>query len=156
MTAGRPTEFSQETANKICESIATSPDGIRKICEEAGIAVSTWQRWLAERKELQEQYAHAKEAQADGIFGEIIEIADTVLEGVKTKTTGEGEDAKIETTTGDMVERAKLKVDARKWVVARLAPKKYGDFARNEISGPDGGPVELKTIAGLLSGAHEN
>ena len=32
----------------------------------------------------------------------------------------------------DAINRAKLRVDARKWVAARLAPKKYGDRLQTE------------------------
>lgn len=147
----RPSEFTQERADSICEAIATTTDGIRAICKKNDVSVSTWQRWLDERKELQEQYARAKEMQADGIFGEILQIADECREGVKVKTTGEGEYAKVETQTGDMVERSKLQVDARKWVVARLAPKKYGDKIETTLAGS----VEIRGIADLLTMAHD-
>lgn len=32
-----------------------------------------------------------------------------------------------EVTTGDSVERSKLRVDTRKWYLSKLAPKRYGD-----------------------------
>ncbi len=33
----------------------------------------------------------------------------------------------METTTADMVERARLQVDTRKWYLSKLAPKRYGE-----------------------------
>jgi hypothetical protein len=67
-------------------------------------------RWLAdeERQTFREQYARAREEQAECLADEIVGIAD-----------GDNEDADPQ--------RDKLRVDARKWVAAKLKPKKYGD-----------------------------
>ena len=39
------------------------------------------------------------------------------------------------------VQRNKLRVDARKWVLSKLAPKKYGD--KLELSGDKNAPLAL-------------
>ena len=95
-------------------------------------------RWLAANEAFRDQYARARETQADSLFDEIITIADTPVEGVKTKTTSDG---KTETTTGDMIEHRRLQVDARKWMAGKLQPKKYGEKISQEISGVDGAPL---------------
>ncbi len=106
---GRPTTYSQETADKICELIARGMS-LRAICASADMpAGGTVHRWLAEHQDFQEQYARAREEQADGFADEIIDIADSVA-----PETGE-------------VAKAKLQIDARKWKASKLAPKKYGE-----------------------------
>ena len=77
-------------------------------------ARTTIHRWLADetKREFRDQYAHACEERAEGIFEEIIEIADTPVLAEKVVTKSDG---KQEITTGDAVERSKLMVDARKW-----------------------------------------
>jgi hypothetical protein len=40
------------------------------------------------------------------------------------------------------VARSRLRIDARKWLASKLAPKKYGDKIDATLSGPDGGPVQ--------------
>ncbi|WP_304679162.1 hypothetical protein [Neisseria polysaccharea] len=106
---GRPTTYNQETADKICELIARGMS-LRAICASADMpAGGTVHRWLAEHQDFQEQYARAREEQADGFADEIIDIADSVA-----PETGE-------------VAKAKLQIDARKWKAAKLAPKKYGE-----------------------------
>lgn len=83
---------------------------LRAICTSADMpAGGTVHRWLAEHQDFQEQYARAREEQADGFADEIIDIADSVA-----PETGE-------------VAKAKLQIDARKWKAAKLAPKKYGE-----------------------------
>ena len=56
-----------------------------------------------------------------------MDIADTPIEGEKTKTIDGPDGKKTEVTTGDMIDHRKLQVDARKWALARMNPKKYGD-----------------------------
>ena len=62
-------------------------------------------------------------SRADVLFEEIVTIADTPVEGTKIKETPKG--TVIE--TGDMTDHRRLQIDARKWVVAKMQPKKYGD-----------------------------
>jgi hypothetical protein len=52
------------------------------------------------------------------VFQEIIEIADAA--------------------TPETVNVARLRVDSRKFTVARLAPKKYGDHIRHDVKGAGG------------------
>jgi len=48
------------------------------------------------------------------------------------------------TVTVDMVERARLQVDTRKWLLSKLRPEKYGDRSTVEMSAPGGGPLNIK------------
>jgi hypothetical protein len=74
-------------------------------------------------KEAESRYARAKSAQLEAIADEIVQLADESREGSKTRETKDG--TFIE--TGDMVERTRLQIDTRKWLLSKLAPKKYGD-----------------------------
>jgi hypothetical protein len=38
------------------------------------------------------------------------------------------------------------RVDARKWFASKVAPKKYGDRAATELSGPNGEPLAPPVI----------
>lgn len=98
-------------------------------------------RYLSSNDEFRDNYARAREDQAHKLAEEILHIADTPMIGVKTKTDKDGN---VETTEGDMIEHRRLQVDARKWYAGKVAPKKYGDFQRTEVSGADGGPVVIQ------------
>lgn len=87
-------------------------------------------------------YARARDDQADTLADQIIDIADTPLQGVKTKTDANGK--VIETTEGDMIEHRRLQVDARKWIAAKLKPRRYGERLNTEHTGLDGGPIIIK------------
>jgi hypothetical protein len=135
----RPSAFSQELADEICERLANG-ESLRAILRDDHMpASSSVFRWLADdaRLEFREQYARAREAQADTIADEILTIADTPLLAtitidkqiaVAVGNNGGSELQDVtETRTSDAVDRSKLMVDARKWFASKLAPKKYGD-----------------------------
>ena len=122
--AGRPTKYSQEIADRICEIIATSNKSMRNICIELNIAPQTFLNWLNNNPEFLAQYTRAKEQQADFLADEILEIADDSLNDTKV-IYKDGKPIEIENT--EWVNRSKLRVEARKWIAAKLKPKKYGE-----------------------------
>ena len=91
---------------QVLEAIATG-SSLRAICDRIGVGPSAFLKWIDtdETGALREQYAHARELQAEHYADEIIRIADTT------------EDAQL----------GRLQVDARKWIASKLLPKKYGD-----------------------------
>ncbi len=120
---GRPSDYMPEVADDICTLLADG-ESLRDVCRHPGMPnKATVFRWLAENEVFRDQYAKATDVRADVIFDEIIDIADS--------------------TEADAAEVAKsrLKIDARKWVLSRMAPKKYGERITQEVTGKDGGPV---------------
>jgi hypothetical protein len=121
---GRPTTFTQAKADAICERLANGMS-LRAICRNKAMPnKSTVFKWLGQNSEFSDQYARAREAQADLLVDEMIELADTPKIGKKTKKTSDG---KVEETTFDMTEHRRLQIETRKWVAAKMRPKKYGD-----------------------------
>jgi hypothetical protein len=140
---GRPSKFTQELADKICDKVATSSSGLRKICEENEIDYSTVKRWLIDNTDFCAQYARAKEEQAEHLADEIIAIADDGSNDTKIIKDKQGNDIEVEDT--EWTSRSKLKVEARKWIASKLKPKKYGDKVQTELSGE----VGIKQITGM-------
>lgn len=112
---------------------------VRRACAALGIGRTKLYERLAAEDDFANQYARAMELRAEHYMDEIIEIADDSSQD--TTTIGE-EDAGIETTNHEVIQRAKLRVDTRKWLMGKLSPKKYGDKVQNEHTGKDGGPIE--------------
>jgi hypothetical protein len=81
-------------------------------------------RWLAKFPEFRDQYARAREVQADALLDECLEIADDASGDFVTRQTDNGP---VQAVDYEHIARSKLRVDTRKWAVARLAPKKYGE-----------------------------
>lgn len=130
---GRASEFSQDTADAICERLALG-QSLRAICaDEAMPAMSTVFKWLGDFPAFSEQYARAREEQAETLADEIVAIADETE--VSTKQDGESVTLALDATA---IARNRLRVDARKWVASKLKPKKYGDKQAVEHSGSVG------------------
>jgi|SRR5579863_426224 len=137
---GRPSSFTQEIADEICERLARG-ESLTTICMDEELpGFRTVFTWLAEKAEFQQQYARAREIQAEAEFEKMLEIADTPQLGQKTKTTDKG----LEITTGDMTEHRRLQVDTRKWILARMFPKKYGDATTLKHADPDGNALKVQ------------
>tara|TARA_R110002020_G_scaffold147160_5_gene322293 strand:- start:1325 stop:1792 length:468 start_codon:yes stop_codon:yes gene_type:complete len=68
-----------------------------------------------------DNYTRAREVRSDRIFEEILEIADD--SSGDTIITGEGK----EVFSGEFAARSRIKIDARKWMLGKMQPKKYGD-----------------------------
>lgn len=117
----------------ICADIATHGNARRAI-REKGASMTAFYAILARDEEAAKRYARAKSLGLDALADEILELSDESRIGIKTKQTAAG----LLEETGDMVERSKLQVDARKWLLAKLAPTKYGDALNLKHSGQVG------------------
>lgn len=105
---GRRSTYTQEIADAICLRLMEG-ESLRQICASDGMPyMSAVFRWLQANQKFQEQYAHAREAQAEAMADDIRDIADGVH-------------------GSDDVQRDRLRVEARKWLASKLLPKKYGD-----------------------------
>jgi len=109
---GRPTKFTQELADLICERLANG-ETLRSICRDLGFAHSTVIEWTMNNKSFSDQYTRARLKQADA-------YADMILDEAFNS---------IDPQIG------RLRVDALKWVASKLAPKRYGDKVEVEQTG---------------------
>lgn len=137
MPAGRPTDYSLELADKICERLA-SGESMRAISRDDSMpAMSTLFKWLREHSQFSEQYAIAKDECADNLVEEMLDIADNQVEqpllvdGVPMQIDGKP----VLVKDAVSVNHARLRVDTRKWYASKLKPKKYGERMHTEHSG---------------------
>lgn len=111
----------EKTFNEILIQISRDCLSLRKVLSQKDMPSSkTFYEWLDEDEEKVKQYARACEDRHDFLFDEILEIAD---ENEADVYIDNGE-AKID---GNTVQRSRLKIDARKWALSKMNPKKYGD-----------------------------
>jgi hypothetical protein len=142
---GRPSLFATELGDEICNRIADG-ESLRAICAEVEMPdKATVFRWLSAEgnKDFRNQYIRAREAQADSLVDDILLIADDARNDWMKRN---GENATGYQENGEALRRSALRIDARKWLAGKMAPKKYGDKTVNEHHGPDGGPVTLEAL----------
>lgn len=128
-----------EKEKKITEVLAGMRNGLslRQSSENANVKAQTFLSWVDQDKDLSEQYARARSDMIDKIADDIIKIADEEM-----IPTGEG---KVDNA---MVQKQRLRVDTRKWLLSKLAPKKYGD--KLELSGDDKSPLTIQRIERVI------
>lgn len=133
---GRPTIYSPELAEKICEMLASGISMRTVSKDESMPAMATMFRWIREKPEFKEQYERAKEESTDALAEDLIDIADDGTNDWMEKHGKDGEQIGW-TLNGEHVQRSRLRVDARKWLMAKMKPKKYGEKIDMTTNGKD-------------------
>lgn len=124
---GRPTTYTPELAKEICNSIASSSKGTKKLCKENSHwpCQDTLFTWLKTNPEFSEQYAQAKRCQIEVFIDEILEIADDSSQDEMMSEQGGI------ICNSEFIARSRLRIDTRKWLASKLVPKVYGSQQKN-------------------------
>lgn len=141
MPAGRPSDYNQEIAIRICERIADG-ESLRKIClDEDMPSRSMVFRWIGAHEEFRDQYTRARMEQAQTFVDEIIDISDDGANDWMQHNDPENPGYRV---NGEHLSRSKLRVDTRKWVASKVLPKVYGDKLAATLTGADDGPIKVE------------
>lgn len=128
---GRPSKFTPELAADICARLAKG-ESLRSICRDEGmpsdVAVRQWA--LNDINGFYAQYAQARDLGLDAMAEEVCEIADDGSNDYVERVNKNGETETVFNT--EHVQRSRLRFDARRWYLSKLAPKKYGDRLTHE------------------------
>jgi hypothetical protein len=95
-------------------------------------ASSTVFKWLGLFPSFAEQYARARESQAETLAEDILEIADDARNDWMERR---GEEDAGWVANGEHIQRSRLRIDARKWLMSKMAPKKYGEKLDLNVGG---------------------
>ena len=148
---GRPSKYTDKLADKICQMIAQG-QSVRSICTKKDmISMQTFFRWLRENDKFREQYARACEERSYMHAEDIIEIADNATNDYMEKLEGDGY-----IFNSENVQRSRLRIDTRKWLMSKLNPKVYGDKLDMTTNGNDIGVTLSASQAEQLLNARAN
>jgi hypothetical protein len=128
---GRPTKYTPELAQAICAELSMGKS-LRTVCgqndddaeKQEFPTVKTIFNWLHNNEDFLQQYTRAKEEAADALADEILDISDDGSNDWMEKHYG---DEAVWVTNGEALQRSKLRVDTRKFLMAKMKPKRYGD-----------------------------
>lgn len=124
-----------ETADLICERIAEGFT-LRQIAKEIGCTSAAITTWAREDDGFATRYARAMDLRCERMAEEILEISDDGSNDWMEREIAEGVTATV--ADHEHIQRSKLRVDSRKWLMAKMMPKKYGDRVSAEVTGADG------------------
>lgn len=116
---------------------------LRKSCEKNGVARPTFLLWCNDDPVLADQYARARQMLIEDMEHDLLEIADAPVGATDNGSTDSG-----------AVAKQRLQVDTRKWLLSKLAPKKFGDKLETTLlgNGPGGAIVVNASINGVAVG----
>jgi len=139
---GRPSNYTPELAELVCERVATNPMGLGKICAmypDSMPSHATIYQWRYKHPEFQNQYARAKRYQIEIMAESIDDLADEI-------STYQDSEGNTRVDQGSVAAK-RLKIDGRKWLASKLLPKTYGQIP--EPVEPQKKEPEKLTLAGV-------
>ncbi len=148
MPAGRPEvwtpEKRQEAIDKILGRIATSRDSIATICKDEDLPnAATFFGWLSQDEELDKQYTRVKANQAEFLGEEMLDISDDSTNDYMERKNEDGDTVGVQ-LNAEHVQRSRLRIETRKWLMGKLRPKKYGE--RLALAGDETAPLTLRLL----------
>jgi len=139
---GRPTIYSEEIATRICLELAEGKS-LRSICINDDMPHrQTVHFWLLDKnkKEFLDQYAIARQIQAECLVDELMDIADDGSNDYIERLAEDGKNIIGYQTNGEAIARSRLRVDTRKWYIGKVLPRIYGDALK--LKGDDKEPLQ--------------
>lgn len=138
---GRPTKCTKRLTDLMCAQIAEGVS-LRTVCKQEDMpSKTTVFKWLRTVPEFLDQYTRAREAAADALIEECLDIADDGSNDWYEKQIGGEDGITIQVPDHEHINRSRLRVDTRKWIASKLKPKKYGD--KLALGGDeDGAPIQ--------------
>jgi len=94
--------------------------------------------WMRIYPEFLDQYTRAKEESADAMAEDVLDISDDGHNDWMEKHYG---DDVVWVENKEALARSKLRVETRKWLMAKMKPKKYSDALK--LSGDDESPLSF-------------
>ena len=152
---GRPSTYTEKVAVDICRRIVAG-EGLRNICADPNMPHrDTVYQWLAVHPTFSDQYARAREHQADAWADELREIADDSRNDFMDRVVADGSVERV--LDSEHVQRSKLRIDTLKWLMSKHAPRRFGDKVAVDVSRKDDlqnlsdEELEARTRAALIA-----
>ncbi len=142
MPSAPQVEFTAELQQEVLDLIAGG-QSLREICRKEGMPeITQVMRLRRKSSEFEQQYAHAREMQAE-VFGE--ELKEIVDDGRNDWMEINGKDGESVgwRINGEAVQRSRLRFDQRRWWMSKVLPKSFGDKLTQEHTGPDGAGIQF-------------
>ncbi|MCH5285599.1 MAG: helix-turn-helix domain-containing protein [Akkermansiaceae bacterium] len=126
---GRPCAYTAKVGAAVCELIADGASR-REAARVLNIPRRTLEAWLERKPEFKARYEVAAQARLYLMEERLLELSEEAA-----RVAQEAQDASLARVR---LEAIKMEMDAVKWQLCKLLPRKYGDKSQMEISGKDG------------------
>lgn len=141
---GRPSSFTQEVADEICERLSKG-EPLEQICRDEHMpAARTVSDWKKAHATFSADFVRAREEGFDAIAASCLEIADYGLNDTYLDDEGN------KRTDTDVIQRSKLRIETRLKLLSKWHPKKYGDRVDLNHGGQGDNPLQTVTRIELV------
>lgn len=137
---GRPALYSLELGERLCGELATGVSMKTACLPDDMPSAATVFGWMRKHPEFLEMYTRAKQEAADALVEEMLDISDDGTNDWMETHDKDGNDTGYK-VNGEHVQRSRLRVETRKWIAAKLKPKKYGEKVDVSHGVQDGDPI---------------
>jgi hypothetical protein len=161
-SAGRPQLYDREKiVAHVCEQLALGRSLLNICTTDPGMPDHMTVRiWVRDDNPAgtRQRYLSAREAGLSSMAEDIIDLSDKTHEWVMVqKTDRHGNlmfddkgapivEKRLIPLSSDTVAHKRLQVDTRKWYLSKVLPKIYGDKILQELTGADGGPINIASL----------
>jgi len=140
---GRPVAFDQTQANKVCDALAAG-ETLTEICKREGMPKPNLVRtWAGTNPLFALQYNRARVEQTRAWSDQIVTLADDGAADYKEVQKRHGTQLVYDR---QHVDRVRLRIETRKWIMAKINKAEYGEGAQNADGTPalsDQSPREM-------------
>ena len=134
---GRPEEYTEELANRICEKITQGMSLKSTVEQDEDLpSLQTIYSWLSKHNNFLDNYTQATQNRTEAQLEELNRLGDIAIQ--EASNTGDKR-------ANAVVQAYKLKADNMKWVMSKMKPKKYGD--KLELAGDQDNPITVNLIS---------
>ena len=138
--------FTPALFTAICDRISRG-ESLRSVCRDPEMPhKSTVLRWLHEKPELRDQYVRARDDLMEYWASDILEIADDGTLDLVPGLNKYGDEVMVPNHAN--VQRDRLRIDSRKWLLSKLQPRVYGEHVQVDVSGEVQHRVDITALSG--------
>ena len=159
---GRPRLYDRDVISDHIIAELAKGRSLLNICTvDPGVPdTGTFLQWVNEDDPagLSVRYAHARELGYRRMADEILELSDKKGEWVEVQDLDVDGRPLLDADgmpilkkvfmplNSDVIAHTRLQIDTRKWVLAKMLPKVYGEKVQQEHTGKDGGPIQMAAV----------
>lgn len=146
---GRPSVMTAAVQLEICSRVAGG-ESLTKVCRDPAMPNrGTVTKYAAgdgpDNQQFAVRYAQARESLLDVYADEMLDISDDGTTDYITKVGRNGHE--YEAVDQEHIQRSRLRVDTRKWILSKLRPGTYGDKVTAEVTGSVGVTHDISTLS---------
>lgn len=142
---GRPTVMTEEVKQEMLRRLADG-ETLTAICRDDHMPVRSTVNYLMSQETpeaiaFSNAYMRARVQGMQAMADDLLEISDNASNDWMEKNDPDNPGYDL---NGEHVQRSRLRVDSRKFLMAKIAPHVFGDKTSVEVSGKDGGPIKTE------------